>query len=140
VTKAVLDTVILVRGLIDPFSWSGKVLFEHADRYEFVVSPPVIAEYLEVLRRPKIESKFRGTASRDLRSVLDLVGSANVVEITELAPISRDSEDDMFIATARAGTADFIVTQDKDLLVLGEFEGIAFLTAEEFLHHLGATK
>jgi putative PIN family toxin of toxin-antitoxin system len=140
VTKAVLDTVILVRGLMDPFSWSGKVIFEHADRYEFVVSPPVIAEYLEVLRRPNITSKYHGIAFRDIRSVLDLVASAKVVEITELSPISRDSEHDMFIATARAGGAEFIVTQDKDLLVLEEYAGIAFLTAEEFLGHLGTTK
>ncbi|MFL5759420.1 MAG: putative toxin-antitoxin system toxin component, PIN family [Thermomicrobiales bacterium] len=135
-TKAVLDTVILVRGLIDPFSWSGKVIFEYADNYSFVVSPSIVAEYLKVLRRPKLTNKYRGIATRDLGAVLEFIASAVMVDVKDFAASSRESEDDKFIAMAAVGDAQFVISQDKDLLILGECEGIAFIAAEAFVRHL----
>jgi uncharacterized protein len=136
VTSAVLDTVILVRGLLDPFSWSGQILFQHGKRFTFVVSKEVVEEYLDVLHRPKVMSKFRETADRDIEAVFKLIRSAKSVEIHENPSISRDLNDDKFIATALASDAEYVVTQDKDLLVLREYEGISFVTSEEFLRRI----
>jgi hypothetical protein len=38
--RGVFDTVVLVRGLINPFSWCGRLVFEHATDYVIIVSPP----------------------------------------------------------------------------------------------------
>jgi len=53
-----------------------------------------------------------------------------------IEPTSRDEKDDPVLASAADGHANYIVTGDRDLLVLGEFEGIPIVTAEQFLRIL----
>ncbi|MGH2534243.1 MAG: putative toxin-antitoxin system toxin component, PIN family [Thermomicrobiales bacterium] len=48
-------------------------------------------------------------------------------------PISRDPNDDKFLATALAAHADFLVTEDNDLLVLGDYQGVRIVDARTFL-------
>lgn len=134
--RAVLDTVILVRGLISPLGWSGRLLFDHAADYELVVSPAIVAEYLEVLQRPRIVRKYRNAGTRDLHAVLNLIARATVVYPIAVPAVCRDPADDKFLAAAKAGNADCIVTADNDLLDLGTYERIAILTAEAFLLRL----
>jgi len=55
----VLATVVLVRGLINPHGVRGRVVFERAGDYRLVVSPPLLAEYLEVIARPALTRKFK---------------------------------------------------------------------------------
>lgn len=43
----------------------------------------------------------------------------------------------MFLEAAADGKADFIVTGDDDLLVLGSFEGIEIVGPRAFLEQLG---
>jgi hypothetical protein len=45
-----------------------------------------------------------------------------VVQPEVVPAISRDPADDMFLAAANAGAADFLVTGDADLLVLNVYE------------------
>ncbi len=47
------------------------------------------------------------------------------------APVSRDSDDDNILATAAAGNCDYIITGDKDLLVLKEFNATRIVTPRE---------
>lgn len=47
--------------------------------------------------------------------------------------LCRDPADDVLLAAAVEGMADSIVTGDDDLLVLGDFEGIAIVTSRGFL-------
>ena len=47
--RVVFDTVIFVRALINPHGIWGRLIFQHADAYTLVISPPVVAEILEVL-------------------------------------------------------------------------------------------
>ncbi len=46
---------------------------------------------------------------------------------------SRDPDDDKFLEAAIAGKADYLVTGDKDLRDIGEYEGIKIRYPEEFL-------
>lgn len=45
--------------------------------------------------------------------------------------ICRDPNDDYILAAAQAGHADYIVTADKDLLVLGEHKGTRIIRPAE---------
>ncbi len=45
----------------------------------------------------------------------------------------RDAKDDKFIEVAFNGKADFIITGDKDLLVLNPFKNIEIITVNDFL-------
>ena len=70
-------------------------------------------------------------------TVLNLLASADIVEIDSIQPVSRDVKDDKFLATAHAAKADYLVTEDQDLLVLEEYKGVKIITAERFLEILG---
>jgi predicted nucleic acid-binding protein len=50
--NVVLDTVVVLRAYINPLSRWGLLLARHATDYRLVVSPPIVAEYLDVLLRP----------------------------------------------------------------------------------------
>jgi|ERR1035437_2211467 putative PIN family toxin of toxin-antitoxin system len=47
--------------------------------------------------------------------------------------VCRDPNDDMILECAVAAGAQFIVSDDKDLLVLGSYRGIRIVTPAEFL-------
>ena len=69
-----------------------------------------------------------------------IVRNSIIVEPKEKIDIVKDdSKDNIFIETAVAGNADYIVTQDNHLLKLKEFGGIKILTPEEFnnIYNLG---
>jgi putative PIN family toxin of toxin-antitoxin system len=134
--RVVFDTVILVRGLISQTGWSGRLLFERRKRYRLVISAVVLREYLEVLQRPSLIRKYGGLASDELRDVLNLVASGILVDPGDIPRVCRDPADDKFLATAKAGAAVFVVSEDLDLLDLGSYEGIPIITAEAFLRVL----
>lgn len=134
--RVVFDTVIMVRGSINPGNRWGRLLFEEASAYEWIVSPSVVDEYLEVVRRPSPIRKYRGVDTRNLAAMLELTATAIVVHPGAVPAICRDPEDDKFLAAAEAGGAEFIISEDLDLLDLGKYEGIAAVTAESFLRIL----
>jgi putative PIN family toxin of toxin-antitoxin system len=101
-----------------------------------VVSPAIVAEYLDVLTRPSLARKFRVIATRDFAAVLRIVGNATVVLPSHTPAVCRDPEDDKFLAAAMLGGAAFIVSEDADLLDLQSYEGVAILSAEHFLRML----
>jgi putative PIN family toxin of toxin-antitoxin system len=114
-------------------------VFQHAGRYVLVVSPPVIAEILDVLHRPELTRRFRQLAGVDLARIIEILDSAEAVELDEIPAISRDSNDDKVLATAAASEADYLVTQDNDLLVLGAHGRTKIATAAAFISILEAT-
>lgn len=80
------------------------------------------------------------------RSLADeiLAELANELEIVEPVPllksICRDEDDDWVLATALAGHSDIIVTGDKDLLVLKQFQGIKILSPRQFVEWMDRQK
>ena len=82
----------------------------------------------------KLTLKFK-YARETAADAVDLF--ASFLEIVEPSAqenqVSRDADDDQILGTAVAGNADCIITGDKDLLVLKEFQGIDILTPRAFV-------
>ena len=138
--SVVIDTVVFVRSLLNPHSAPGKVIFAHADEYRLILSAPIVREILEVLQRPEITSKIQFVAGMDTRRVLDLLSQAEIVELSSIPQVSRDPKDDKFLATAVAGEADYVISEDRDLLDLGEYRGIKIVDVATFLKILNEDK
>lgn len=134
--RVVIDTVVFVRSLINPYGRWGALIFEYADEYRLFVSEPVLVEILEVLARPELTRKFRSLRGLNRKKVLDLLAQANVVELPTIFSVSRDPKDDKFLATARAAKAQYLVSEDRDLLDLGEYEEVKIVNALQFLRIL----
>jgi putative PIN family toxin of toxin-antitoxin system len=131
--KAVFDTNVFLRALINPYSRCGRLLDEFVNEYELVLSPAIIREVLEVLHRPQLRAKLPQITQLDLTVLIALFEQAQVVEPPEVPAIARDPKDDKFLACARAANAHFLVTEDKDLLVLEMYDETQICQPAEFI-------
>jgi putative PIN family toxin of toxin-antitoxin system len=134
--KAVFDTVVVLRAYINPQSRWGRLLARHATDYRLVVSPPIVAEYLDVLLRPALTRRFARLTTFPASSLFGHLAQAEVVRPAEIPAVTRDPDDDVFFATAKLGGAPYIVSEDEDQLTVKEYEGIRVVTAKEFLRIL----
>lgn len=131
--RAVFDTNVFLRALINPHSRCGQLLGEFVADYELVFSPDIVREVLEVLHRPRLRAKFPQITQLDVAHIIALFEQAVVVEPRDVPPISRDPDDDKFLACVRAARAEYLVTEDKDLLVLENYEGTRICQPAEFI-------
>lgn len=79
------------------------------------------------------------------QTFLPLVARMRLAAIRERLAICRDPKDDAYLSLSRAVSADYLVTGDKDLLVLSRerlvsagLQGLAIVTPKEFLARVGA--
>lgn len=132
--RVVLDTNVIISGLISPNGPPAGILKAlKAGRFILVTSQAINEEILEVMDRPRLRDKF-GLADHMFDIAFILWEQAEV--ITKLPPVkaSKDSDDDKFLAAALGGLAHYLVTGDiKDLLSLGEYQGIRIVSPEQFL-------
>ena len=70
-----------------------------------------------------------------IKEYIDLI-EKNTLVITTISKINicRDTKDNMFLELAKDGKANFLITGDKDLLVLKEFEGCKIMSVSEFIN------
>ena len=134
--NVVFDTVVFVRSLINPHGRWGRAVFDQVDSYTLFLSKPILAEILDVLSRPELTRKFRSLRGMDMARVIEILGQAQAVDVEAIPKASRDPKDDKFLATARAAGAEYLVSEDKDLLVLEEYEGVKIVDTLIFLRIL----
>jgi putative PIN family toxin of toxin-antitoxin system len=104
--------------------------------YVLVASKAIMTEVRNVLYRWEIRIKFPHLTDRIAERILAAFARAEIVEPEDVPSISRDSKDDKFIACAVAAKANYIVSEDKDLLVLNPYQGIQIINALDFLRVL----
>jgi putative PIN family toxin of toxin-antitoxin system len=68
-----------------------------------------------------------------MRFMVSFLKVAEIIEISETITVCRDPKDDKLLELTVCGNAGFLVTGDKDLLVLNPFRGVEILTPREFL-------
>ncbi|BBL77483.1 putative toxin-antitoxin system toxin component, PIN family [Methylomagnum ishizawai] len=132
--RAVLDTNVLVsafqfpKGSIAGAWWALK-----EGRYVLVTSPTILSKLAEILRR-----RF-GWNDNDRKALLKLVSrNAEIFQPKEIPEaVPNDPDDNHIVACAREGHADLIVSGDRHLLDLGEYEGIPIIRPADFLRTVG---
>ena len=133
--RIVLDTVVCVRALINPKGRWGRLVFEVASRHTTFTSPEIVREVIEVLQRqdlkdklPHLEYTFR------FEAILAALREAEVVQPEDHPAVCRDAEDDKFYWCAAAASADYIISEDGDILDVGEYRGTQTISAADFLN------
>src|SRR5262249_23116421 len=74
--RVVSDTVVILRAYINAKSRWGRLLARHAAGYHLVVSPPIVAESLDVLLRPELTRRFPALTSLPTTSLFGLLAQA----------------------------------------------------------------
>jgi uncharacterized protein len=135
--RAVIDTNILVSGLIRKQGLPGQVLRRLRDGdFSIIYSVPIMVEVVDVLSRPQIQRKYQ-VMSDDITALINLVRlRGELVSPNRKIDTCRDPKDNRFLEAAIEGNADMIVSGDKDLLDLVDFETIPIISTAEFLARL----
>jgi len=142
VIRAVLDTNQYVSMAIKAGGTADRLLAAwREERFVLLLSPPILDEIVRVLRSPRLRRLIRLTAP-ELNGLME-----SLLLDAELTPgrlavdvVTRDPSDNMFLACAVEGRADYVVSGDDDLLTLGSYQGIPIVTAAEFLRILARTR
>jgi len=128
----VLDTNVLVSGTF----WKGAS-FRILERVflgdiVLVLSQEILDEYSAVLEYADIRRKVASYAERLLATQKLLLHAELITPYVRFSVVKDDPDDDKFLEVA-VGNAEYIISQDKHLLRLGEFKGVVILTPDEFL-------
>ena len=126
--RIVVDTNVLISGVF--FGGMPRKVLSAVISREITAcaTEEIIDEYNEIVR--EMISRKQGHLNKDI--LAPLIGTLEMVEAKTKVELSRDPDDDKFLGCAKDAKALYIVSGDKDLLVLEKFEGIEIITAKEF--------
>jgi uncharacterized protein len=141
--KAVVDTTVLVSAFLRfvPGGASYDLLrFADEGIFELYLSEGILEETAGALLESTRNRRIYTYSEEDVVEYcqgLTRFGTI-VTDVPDVRGVVRDPNDDMIVACALAARAGYIVTRDKDLLSLGEYERIVMIKPEAFLHVLRA--
>ncbi len=127
------------RIIIDTNLWISFLITKNYDfldelieskKLELIFSSESLEEFLNVIKRPKLIKYFH---QDDIDLILDIFGKySKLIKVTSKTDACRDAKDNFLLSLAKDGKADFLITGDKDLLVLNKFEKTKIVTMSEF--------
>ena len=131
--KVVLDTNVLVSGLLKPQSKPARILrLILQGHIQIVPNEPILVEYQEVLKRPKFALEWQGI--EPILGFFRLKGfHAPAVPESFHLP---DPADEVFLEAALGADADALITGNKKHYPVKLCKGLKVLTPEEFLKSL----
>jgi len=131
--RAVLDTNVLVSGLLVSSGHPADILRAwRIGRYQLVTSSPLLEELIDVLFRPRVLRRLPGTLDDVATFIADFARSAIVVTPTSSLNVIADPSDNRLLEAAIAGHADYIVSGDRDVVNLDQYQGIQVVTPARF--------
>ncbi len=130
--RYVFDTNVIVSALLFENSKPDQALRYALANGKVLLSLELLEELNEVLGRKKFNRYLTSEEREEILAAL--VERAVLVEIIEKVQECRDPKDDKVLELALNGEANYIITGDRDLLVLHPpFRGVVVITTDEFL-------
>lgn len=134
-TRAILDTNVLISALLFPGLPSRLVAAWQEGQFLPVVSPSILDEYLRALAYPKFKLTAEEISGLLEEAFLPFIETVR----TKGAPFKllADPDDAKFIECALAADVPWIVSGDADLLDVGRVQTVQIVTVRHFLDLLG---
>lgn len=128
--KIVLDTNVLVAGLLSPYGPCGETMrMVSSGELILCLDARVLAEYSEVLRRPKF-----GFDEDKVAALLDYIEyRGQTVAASPLSEPLPDPDDEPFLEIALACGAEYLVTGNASHFPTSQRRGVAILPPREFV-------
>ena len=137
--RVVIDTNVLISGVIQRSGFPFNVIKLWENAYVVMItSIATIEEADRILHYPKIKKNYKLT-DEDINQILTnlLKYSVFVENLSALNIIKEDPADNIILATAVSGKADYIISGDAHLLNLKTFRGIEIVTPQRFCEIMG---
>jgi len=132
--RAVLDTNVVVSALLTERGRDALILdLALSGQFTLIVSDALLAEYDEVLRRPR----FRLGLRKIERAMQEIRRAALHINPHAQVRAARDPDDDMILECALAGGADYVETGNTRHFP-AEFQSIRIIPPKRFLVLLAA--
>lgn len=127
--RVVFDSNILISALLFPGGRAETAVANILDgRDDLLISRPIINEVLSVLA-----SKFSRDKEELSRVAVVLGEMGEIVEPSRRLSVLRDEPDNRILECAVEGRAEVIVTGDKAMLAVGEYQGVRLMTLADYL-------
>ena len=130
---AVLDNSIVVSAFLSAKGASAEILrlWREEKAFQIITSDPILEEMIRVLLH-------RGIAASLVEDFVTAIHLQALVtdNLYIVRHIQEDPSDDMFLAAALEGQAEYIVTLDRHLLRVGPYHGIHIVRPARFLELL----
>jgi uncharacterized protein len=132
--RVVLDANVFVSSILSATGTPARILDAWRDeRCQLLISEAILDEIGRVLRYPKIVKRHLWTEAEIDRFLhtLSILAIKTPGSLTVNA-IAEDPSDNRYLECAVEGSADVIVSGDRDLLALHSYEGIAIIHRQHF--------
>lgn len=135
--RIVLDTNVLVSGLLTPFGSSGEIVrMAFSGELTLCIDARILSEYKEVLHR----KKFRFDKNK-IAILVDFI--AQYGQVVSGSPLKRalpDPDDEPFLEVAIAGNAKALITGNKVHFPSSLREDIKIVSPSEFIDLFRSSK
>jgi len=127
--RVVFDTNVFVSALVFPGGDGERAVQRGIDGHDhLLVSYAIVGELLAVLAR-----KFARDREELARVAVFVAGIAETIEPSVSIAVLADEPDNRILECALAGGAELMVTGDKEMLALGDHEGVRIVRLGEYL-------
>lgn len=127
--KVVFDTNIYISALVIPNSKAEEAIIKIIEGSDtLLLSKEIMGEILSVL-----SIKFHRDREAISHVAFYLSDLARMIKPTRKIRLFKDDPDNRILECAVSGRADVIVTGDKEILKLGEYEGIKIISLKDYL-------
>ncbi len=131
--KIILDTNLWISFLISKQFSQLDTLIEN-NKITLIFSNELLEEFINVASRPKFKKYI---SKKDIEKILDYFDHFGaLVPVQSDIQICRDKEDNFLLNLAVDSKADFLITGDQDLLVIGNIENTTITTFTQFIENL----
>lgn len=132
-SRIILDTNLWISYLISSRLIKIDLLLERG-KVRLIFSEESLQEFIEVATRPKFSKYFSEEDIRELLDLFDYFGE--LIEVNSVVELCRDPKDNFLLALAKDSQADYLITGDKDLLEIKQFESTQIVTFSDFIEIL----
>ena len=133
--KVIIDTNLWISFLIGKQLKSLKSLLVE-QTIQPIVSEQLLQEIALVTQRPKLQKYFPQSKVNELIDFLKIISLS--IYIRSEVSLCRDEKDNYLLALAKDSQADFLITGDKDLLVIQQFESTKIVTYQQFFQEVSS--
>jgi putative PIN family toxin of toxin-antitoxin system len=130
--KIIVDTNVIVSSLIQrsyPYMIINELFIE--GRVALCLSEQLMAEYCEVLRRPKF-TRFPGFTARAEAILADIEEKATMYIPSIKLDLISDEDDNMILELADESSADFIITGNTTDFTFPMYKNTRIVTPKEY--------
>jgi len=131
--RAVMDTNVLVSGVL----WRG-VPFEllrwaEKDSLVIYISLEILAEVHRVVHYPKFQQYIDNQQVSPGELFAKIVSLCTIIQADQVVKgVCSDADDEKFLSCALAANVEILVSGDKHLLDLKQYQSVRILTARKF--------